>query len=297
MGQQRFAAHGLAGFEHHNQQWALVPLRVGDTQHGGFGDRRVGHGDVFQVDRADPLATGLDHILGAVGDLHEAVRVEGGDIPGGEPAIDQRAGLDAEVPLDHPVATHQQGACGLAVTQQLVAMLVHDFQVRAERRSPLLYADGEASFVFQVEVRGLGRVHRAHRRQLGHAPGVLQADAELLLVTAHHRRWAGGATDDHAAQAGKAAPVLAHMLLQAQPHGGHASGESDALALEECEQALAVQAGAWKHQLGAHQWCGIGQAPGVDVEHGDHRGDDLAGRQCQRVRKGAGQCMQQSSAM
>jgi hypothetical protein len=32
------------------------------------------HGDVFDVDRADPLAAGLDDVLGAVSDLHVAER-------------------------------------------------------------------------------------------------------------------------------------------------------------------------------------------------------------------------------
>ena len=41
----------------------------------------------FKVDGADPLAAGLDHILGAVGDGHIAVRVQIADIASAEPAI------------------------------------------------------------------------------------------------------------------------------------------------------------------------------------------------------------------
>jgi hypothetical protein len=54
---------------------------------GGHGHGRVRHRDVLQVDGADPLAAGLDHVLAAVGDLHEAVGVDGGDVAGGEPAV------------------------------------------------------------------------------------------------------------------------------------------------------------------------------------------------------------------
>ena len=40
----------------------------GDADDGGLLDRRVAHDRVLQVDRADPLAAGLDQVLGAVGD-------------------------------------------------------------------------------------------------------------------------------------------------------------------------------------------------------------------------------------
>ncbi len=33
-----------------------------------------------ELDRGDPLAARLDHVLGAVGDLHVAVRIDRGDI-------------------------------------------------------------------------------------------------------------------------------------------------------------------------------------------------------------------------
>jgi hypothetical protein len=55
---------------------------AGRLQHG-----RMRHRDVFQVDRTDPLAAGLDHVLAAVGDLHEAVGVDGGHVAGREPAV------------------------------------------------------------------------------------------------------------------------------------------------------------------------------------------------------------------
>src|SRR6185295_3448241 len=42
---------------------------------------------VFKIDRADPFAAGLHHVLGAVHDLHIAVGIHGGDIAGAEPAV------------------------------------------------------------------------------------------------------------------------------------------------------------------------------------------------------------------
>src|ERR687895_665115 len=57
----------LAGLLHRDHDRALVPFRVADADDRGLGDRRVGNGDVLQVDRADPLAARLDHVLRAVG--------------------------------------------------------------------------------------------------------------------------------------------------------------------------------------------------------------------------------------
>lgn len=47
--------------------------------------RRVTDCGVLRVNRGNSLATGLDHIFGAVGDLHVTIRVNGGDITGIEP--------------------------------------------------------------------------------------------------------------------------------------------------------------------------------------------------------------------
>ena len=47
----------------------------------------VRHGGILNVDGGDPFPTRLDHILAAVGDAHEAQGVNGGHIPGLEPAL------------------------------------------------------------------------------------------------------------------------------------------------------------------------------------------------------------------
>ena len=58
-----------------------------DADDGGLLHRGVADGDVLQIDRRDPFAAGLDHVLRAVGDLHVAVGVDRGDVAGGEPAV------------------------------------------------------------------------------------------------------------------------------------------------------------------------------------------------------------------
>src|SRR5690606_20869106 len=112
--QQFFARDFCARLLHHHHDGSLVPLGVLHAHTGGHGHRRVGHGDVLHVDGTDPLATGLDHVLAAVGDLHEAVSVDGGHVASGEPALALRvvaqrvAALSLEVAGNDPGTAHQQ---------------------------------------------------------------------------------------------------------------------------------------------------------------------------------------------
>src|ERR1700694_2116522 len=96
----------LAGFLHRHHDRPLVPLRMLDADPRGLGPRGRPYGDVFPVDRADPLAAGLDHVLRAVGYLHVTVGIDGSDVAGGEPAravrvLPQRvAAFAPEIALD-----------------------------------------------------------------------------------------------------------------------------------------------------------------------------------------------------
>src|SRR5437899_2617429 len=74
-----------AGLLHRDDDRPLVPLRMLDADHRRLGDRRVRHRDALEVDRADPLAARLDHVLRAVGDLQDSVRVDGRHVAGREP--------------------------------------------------------------------------------------------------------------------------------------------------------------------------------------------------------------------
>ena len=58
-----------------------------DADHRRLGHLGMADGEVLQVDRGNPFAARLDHVLGAVGDLHVAVRVDGGDVAGVEEAL------------------------------------------------------------------------------------------------------------------------------------------------------------------------------------------------------------------
>src|SRR5204862_2826639 len=106
--------------------------------------RWVRHGDVLEVDRADPFAARLDDVLRAVGDLHEAARVDRRDVPGRKPAVafgvlDQRvAAFALEVLVDDPRAAHHELARLLAVPRQLLAVVADDLHVDAVDGAALL---------------------------------------------------------------------------------------------------------------------------------------------------------------
>src|SRR5918992_3064302 len=63
----------LADLLHRDHDRPLVPFRMAHADHRGLGDRGVRDRDVLEVDRADPFAAGLDHVLRAVGDLDVAL--------------------------------------------------------------------------------------------------------------------------------------------------------------------------------------------------------------------------------
>lgn len=83
MGAEFFGARLLARLEHHAGERSFAPFLVWDRDYRGFLHSRVGHQFVFHVHRADPFATGLDQVLGTVGDANVAVAIDRGDVAGG----------------------------------------------------------------------------------------------------------------------------------------------------------------------------------------------------------------------
>jgi len=80
--QQLFPVDIEAGFFDHHHNRPLIPFGVAHADAGGHGHGRMRHGDVFNVDRADPLAAGLDDVFAAVCDLHETIGIDGGHVAG-----------------------------------------------------------------------------------------------------------------------------------------------------------------------------------------------------------------------
>ena len=103
----RSAVTDCALAEHDRREWTLAPPLVRHADDARLEHRRVRHQRVLQLDRADPLAAGLDDVLGPVGQGQVAVRGEHADVAGAQPAVAEllRVGLGvAEVGLGDPRA-------------------------------------------------------------------------------------------------------------------------------------------------------------------------------------------------
>ena len=128
----------LALAQHHARERALAPLGVRQADHRGLGHRRVRHDLVLELDRADPLAARLDHVLGAVAQLDVAVRIDGGDIAGLQPpVVGERLGgpLVVVVGRRDPRAAHLQLTRRLAVPRLLLGRArLHDARLDPEQR-------------------------------------------------------------------------------------------------------------------------------------------------------------------
>src|SRR5207245_6888017 len=113
---------GAARLGHHAGQRALDPLRVRDGDDRCLQPLRMAHAELFDVDARHPLAPRLDQVLGPVGDLDVALRVDRGDVPGAEPPV-RRAPVAGPgvvvVGRDHPGPAHLQLAHALAVPREL----------------------------------------------------------------------------------------------------------------------------------------------------------------------------------
>ena len=179
-----------------DEQRPLVPARVLDPDHRRFGDRGVADGDVLERDRADPFAAALDHILRAIGDLQVTVGIDGRDIAGGKPAVAQRRSAFGPVIAGRdPPAAHQKIAEARAVPRQLVARAVDDLKIDAGDDAALLAFEGKQRRGIRGAMLAFELRKGADRAHLGHAPGMKDLDAVILLEALDHCRRASRAAD------------------------------------------------------------------------------------------------------
>ena len=132
----------------------------------------------------------------------------------------------------------------------------------------------------------LGRIHRADRAHLGHAPTVVDAYAELFRKRLHHRRRTSRSTDGRRFQCRKAQLVLGHVVEQVHPHGGHGRGAVDCLGFEQLVETCTIERGARKYQFRAHHGSGVRNTPGIDMEHRHDRQHRARCTQILGVRQG-----------
>src|SRR5207302_3506684 len=92
----------------------------------------------------DPLAAGLDHVLGAVDDRYVTVGRDRGDVAGAEPAVARHARRVGAVVVAgaDPRPAHLDLAERDAIPRQLrAAVEIADAQLHAGHRRPLRRAD------------------------------------------------------------------------------------------------------------------------------------------------------------
>src|SRR5258708_15630881 len=112
-----FRLRAGAVFQSYDGQRTLLPFWMKGCDHRRFADGAVAHDRVLKVGGADPFSTGLDHVFAAVHDLDAALRVDGGDVTGAEPALfgPALAGLRRVVIAgSDPRSAHLEFAGGLA---------------------------------------------------------------------------------------------------------------------------------------------------------------------------------------
>ena len=275
---------------------------MGHADDGGLGHAGMAHGGVLHVDGGNPLAARLDHVLGAVHQLQEAVGIDGGHVTRGEEAflIDGRAAFALEVAAGDPGAAHAQVSPGLAVPGLGPAVVVHDLEVHAPDAASLLELDLDQFLARQRVVPGQQLADHADGAGLGHAPALHDLGAELVLEALQHGARHGRAADAYALDAQRArvdVGMRIQVLEQHQPHGGHALREGDLLVAHELVDALAVQVRAGQHQPCAGHGRRIGRAPGVGMEHGHDEHHGLARVQAEGVGRQLHQRVQHGGAV
>src|SRR5439155_3727180 len=165
----------LPGLEQDDRERTLLPARMRDRDNRGFGDRGVTHERVLERDRADPLAPGLDEVLGAILDLDVAARVDRYDVAGAEPAIRRetvRRPRALVVSASDPGTAHFELTHRLPVPGHLLPRVVPGADLDERHRVPLLRAIGEACLGVRLLEIAHQAGHDTERRRLGHAPGV-----------------------------------------------------------------------------------------------------------------------------
>ena len=268
-----------------------------DADHGCLRDRGMSDREVFQIDRGNPLAAGLDHILGAIGDPHVSVLVDGRDVAGVEITfLVENVGIDVEIGLRYRGTADLQPAEGLAVPRQFLTGIVGDLHLNAERRIALGLENIKPGVAGEFVKRGFQRGKGANRAHLGHAPGVAHLNPHVqkrLDHCARHRR----AAADHHSQMRQLQLVGGDMIEQHQPHRRNACGMRHFLAFQQLEHRRTIEFRAGEYQLGAHRGRRESDAPAVGMEQRNHRQHCILGVCAQRIAGVGHQRMQDVGAM
>ena len=226
---------------------------VRDAHHGGEGDLLVGQQHLLDLARVHVVAAAHDHVLGAVDDPVEALRIAASEVAGAEPAVPQhRGGLlgAAQVTGHDVVAAHDDlpdlvdlahaGPVGVGGVDQVHLHAPHR---QADRSGARALAAGEGG-----DRGGLGEPVALHDR-----------DPEMLLHAAQDLdRQRGAARDAQAQMLGEplGRGAAGEQAQQRPPHGGHAREDAHAVAQQQLEGLLRFEAGQ-QHEGRPHREAGV----------------------------------------
>ena len=132
----------------------------------------MGHHLVLELHRRYPLAPGLDHVLGAIGDLDEGLLVDRGDVPGAKPTVVEALGAGGilEIGGRDPRSTHLELARLLPVPGHLLTVLAHQPGLHPRQGLALLGAHTPVGIVVPAGLLGVRA--GGDRARLGHPPGL-----------------------------------------------------------------------------------------------------------------------------
>ncbi len=245
----------------------LAPLRISNADHGHFANGRVSAAQVFEFQRRNPLAAGLDHVLDAVTNIDKPHVVQRRYIAGAQPAARPQFGTFFRltiVAFCQPGRAQDQFTLGFAIGRQKVALLIDDRGVYQHSRNPGLDPVGDlfvfaAGFQLFVDVRD-----RNQRSGFRHAVGSGELNALGLGRLIQAAIQCAAANDDF-----PAAEIDILSRLGVEQHlqdGRHAMREGDLLPAPQLHQQFGLVA-AGIDLLEPQHGRGIRNAPGVHMEH------------------------------
>ena len=267
-GQDGLSQFGAGWFAGHQGDEGLghgQTHRVGAGHDGDFGHRRVLDQAAFQLERADAVVAGLEHVVGAADEGDVAVGVARGGVAGAVAAVAHhfRGLLGAVlVGLHQAQRAHRQVQRHLALVGRMFVDVEQHHLVAGKRAPHAAGLDGLAGRVADLR-RGLGLAEAVAQ---GQAPGVLHLVNDLGVERL--------ASADHLAQCQPAAPGRQVFLDQHAPHGGRRAQAGDLVLLQHAQQRRGREARVVEDEDGGARVPGreeaaprmLGPAGRADVE-------------------------------
>src|SRR3984957_3710927 len=234
-----------------DQQRPLLPDLMVDRNDRSLEHVWMRHGEVFDLDRGNPLAARLDDVLQPVGELYVTIGINRPDVARAEPAVlvyDLTA-LALEIARDHPVSAHFQFANRNAVVRQVAPVAPDQLKVDPEHLAPLLGLHVDEFACADACVLGKRRADGRERARLSHPPGLQQDHAEQVAELLDRRPGRRGSARDDLLelQLGKVELRLVrfHPAEEVQPDRRDTKGLGALLALKQRIKAFGVELWTW----------------------------------------------------